>query len=129
MYLNKHLIYWITRYPKTMDLFLEDLLEALHYKLPGVEMEGTVFRGGFEIFIPIEGVTYINDDGLARQHYFIITVDTIRCAIRVYIYQEEKLSADFSQVRLPFCTIIDAIKEYVKEYRSVDKFLSKIIHV
>lgn len=129
MYLNKHLIYWITRYPKTMDLYLEELIEALQYKLPGMEMEGTIFRGGFEIFIPITGVTYINDDGLVRQHYFIITVDTIRCAIRTYIYQEEKLNADFSQVRDPFCHLIDAIKEYVKEYRTVDKFLSKIISV
>ncbi len=129
MYLNKHLIYWITRYPKTMDLTLEDLLEALHYKLPGMEMEGATFRGGFEIFIPIEGVTYLNDDGLARQHYFIITVDSIRCAIRTYIYMEEKLCADFSLIRTPFCTIIDALKEYVKEHRTVDKFLSKIISV
>lgn len=129
MYLNKHLIYWITRYPKSMDLTLEDLLEALHYKLPGMEMEGTNFRGGFEIFIPIEGVTYINDDGLDRQHYFIITVDSIRCAIRIYIYREEKLAADFSLIRNPFCNIIDAIKEYVKEHRSIDKFLSKIIPV
>lgn len=127
MYLNKHLIYWITRYPKAMDLTLEDLREALQYKLPGIEMDGTTFRGGFEIFIPIEGVTYINEDGLDRQHYFVITVDTIKCAIRLYIYQEEKLSADFSMIREPFCHLIEAIKEYVREHRGVDKFLSKLI--
>jgi len=129
MYLNKHLICWLTRYPKAMDLTLEDLVEGLQYKLPGTTMEGTKFNGGFEIFIPIEGVIYINDDGLERQHYFIITVDSIKCAIRTYIYREEKLSADFSQIRAPFCNIIDAIKEYVKEHRSIDKFLSKIISV
>lgn len=127
MYLNKHLIYWINRYPKTMDLTLEDLAEALQYKLPGMNLEGTKFREGFEIFIPIEGVTYTNEDGLMRQHYFIITVDSIKNAIRIYIYKEELLNADFTAIRIPFLTIIDAIKEYVKEHRSVDKMLSKII--
>jgi len=127
MYLNKHLIYWINRYPKTMDLDLEDLIEALQYKLPGMDLEGTKFRGGFEIFIPIEGVTYTNDDGLMRQHYFIITVDSFKNAIRIYIYKEERLNAGFAQIRIPFCSIIDAIKEYVKEHRSVDQLLSKII--
>ena len=127
MYLNKHLIYWINRYPKTMDLDLEDLIEALQYKLPGMDLEGTKFRGGFEIFIPIEGVTYTNDDGLMRQHYFIITVDSFKNAIRIYIYKEERLNADFAQIRIPFCSIIDAIKEYVKEHGAVDKLLSKII--
>jgi hypothetical protein len=127
MYLNKHLIYSINRFPKTMDLDLEDLMEALQYKLPGMDLEGTKFRGGFEIFIPIEGVTYTNDDGLFRQHYFIITVDTIKNAIRTYIYKEERLNADFAAIRIPFSLIIHAIKEYVKEHRSVDKLLSKII--
>lgn len=127
MYLNKHLIYWINRYPKTMDLTLEDLMEALQYKLPQMSLECTKFRGGFEIFIPIEGVTYTNDDGLLRQHYFIITVDEIKNAIRIYIYKEEYLSIDFTQIRAPFCEIIHAIKEYVKEHRTVDKMLSKII--
>lgn len=127
MYLNKHLICWITRYPKTMDLNLEDLLEALPYKLPEMELEGTKFRGGFEIFIPIEGVTYTNDEGLERRHYFIITVDSIKNTIRIYIYKEERLNADFAQIRVPFCRIIDAIKEYVKEHGAVDKLLSKII--
>ncbi len=83
MYLNNHLIYWITRFPKTMDLTLEDLMEALRYKLPGTHFEGTTFRGGFEIFIPIDGVQYENEDGLMRQHYFIITVDSIRNAVRL----------------------------------------------
>ena len=127
MYLNKHLIYSITRYPKTMDLDLEDLMEALQYKLPGMDLEGTKFRGGFEIFIPIEGVTYTNDDGLMRQHYFIITVDSIKKAIRIYIYKEERMNANFARIRIDFCSIIDAIKEYVKEHRSVDKLLSKMI--
>ena len=127
MYLNKHLIYWITRYPKTMDLALEDLMEALQYKLPGNSFEGTNFRYGFEIFIPIEGVTYINEDGLERQHYFIITVDSIKNAIRLYIYKEEQLNADFSAIRIPFCKVMQALKEYVKEHQTVDKLLSKII--
>ena len=127
MYLNKHLIYWINRYPKTMELSLEDLTEALRYKLPGIEMEAAVFRGGFEIFIPIAGITYINDEGLERQHYFVITVDTIRNAIRLYIYKEELLCMDFASIREPFCTIMNAIKEYVKEHRTVDKLLGKII--
>jgi hypothetical protein len=127
MYLNKHLIYWINRYPKTMDLTLEDLAEALHYKLPEMGLEGTKFRGGFEIFIPIEGITYTNDDGLERQHYFIITVDSIKNAIRIYIYKEELLNADFSAIRITFLNIVDAIKEYVKEHGSIDKMLSKII--
>ena len=127
MYLNKHLICSITRYPKTMDLDLEDLLEALQYKLPGMDLEGSKFRGGFEIFIPIEGVTYTNDDGLARQHYFIITVDSIKNIIRIYIYREEFLSAGFAEIRIPFCNIVHAIKEYVKEHRAVDKLLGKII--
>lgn len=127
MYMNKHIIYWITRYPKTMDLVLEDLMEALRYKLPQMDLEGTTFRGGFEIFIPIEGVTYTNDDGLVRQHHFIITVDSIKNAIRLYIYKEEKLNANFSQIRGPFCTIIEALKEYVKEHRTIDQLLSKII--
>jgi len=127
MYRNKHLVYWINRYPKTIDLTLEDLLEALQYKLPEMRMEGTKFRGGFEIFIPIEGVTYTNNDGLDCQHYFIITVDSIKNAIRTYIYKEEYLSAGFSQIRTPFCEIILALKEYLKEYRTVDKMLSKII--
>ena len=124
---NKHLICWITRYPKTMDLTLEDLMEALRYKLPGMELEGTVFRGGFEIFIPIKDVTYINDDGLERQHYFIITVDSIKNAIRLYIYREEQLNAGFDKIRYPFCAIMAAVKEYVKEHITVDKWLSKII--
>lgn len=127
MYLNKHIIYWVTRYPKTMDLGLEDLMEALRYKLPGIEPEGTRFRGGFEIFIPIKDVTYINDEGLERQHYFIVTVDTIRSAIRLYVYKEENLNAEFNLVRLPFCKLMQAIKEYVKEHRTVDKWLSKLI--
>jgi hypothetical protein len=117
----------MNRYPKTMDLDLEDLMEALQYKLPGMVLEGTKFRGGFEIFIPIEGVTYTNKDGLQRQHYFIITVDSIKNAIRIYIYKEEHLDADFAQIRIPFCNIIHAIKEYVKEHRAVDKLLGKII--
>ena len=120
-------MYWINRYPKTMELALEDLMEALQYKLPGITLEGTRFRGGFEIFIPIEDVTYINEDGLARQHYFIITVDTIKNAIRIYIYKEECLNAGFDQIRTPFCSIINAIKEYVKEHQAIDKLLSKII--
>lgn len=127
MYLNKHLIYWVTRYPKTMDLTLEDVADALRYKLPGIELEGTKFRGGFEIFIPIKDVTYINDEGLERQHYFIVTVDTIRCAVRLYIYKEESLNAEFHLVREPFCKLMHTIKEYVKEHRTVDKFLSKLI--
>jgi len=127
MYLNKHLIYWITRYPKTMDLNVEDLMEALQYKLPEMDLEGTKFRGGFEIFIPIEGITYTNDDGLVRQHYFIITVDSFKNAIRIYIYKEERLNAGFAEIRTPFCGIIQAIKEYVKEHQAVDKLLGKII--
>ena len=127
MYLNKHLIYWINRYPKTMDLDLEDLMEAIQYKLPGMDLEGTKFGGGFEIFLPIEGITYTNDDGLERRHYFIITVDSIKNAIRIYIYKEERLNADFAAIRIPFGHIIHAIKEYVKEHRYVDKLLSKII--
>lgn len=127
MYLNKHLIYWINRYPKTMDLTLEDLAEALQYKLPGMNLEGTKFRGGFEIFIPIEGVTYTNEDGQVRQHYFVITVDAIKNAIRVYIYKEEELNGDFVSIRTPFLYVVNAIKEYVKEHRTVDKMLSKII--
>ena len=127
MYLNKHVICSIIRYPKTMDLDLEDLMEALQYKLPGMDLEGTKFRGGFEIFIPIEGVTYTNDDGLERQHYFIITVDSIKNAIRIYIYKEEHLNAGFAEIRIPFCRIIEAIKEYVKEHRAVDKLLGRII--
>ena len=127
MYQNKHLLYWINRYPKTMDLTLEDLLEAIQYKLPGMKLESTKFRGGFEIFIPIEGVTYINDDGLERQHYFIITVDSFKNAIRIYIYKEEQLIASFAEIRNSFCTITQAIKEYVKEHRTIDKMLSKII--
>lgn len=127
MYLDKHLIYWINRYPKTMELTLEDLIEALQYKLPGMDLEGTKFRGGFEIFIPIEGVTYINDDGLERQHYVIITVDSIKNAIRTYIYKEERLNASFARIRIPFCSIMVAIKEYVREHQSVDKLISKII--
>lgn len=127
MYQNKHLIYWINRYPKAMDLTLEDLVEALQYKLPGMTLECTKFRGGFEIFMPIEGVTYINDDGLPRQHYFIINVDAIKNAIRIYVYKEEYLSVEFSQIRASFCDVIDAIKEYVKEHRTIDKLLSKII--
>jgi len=127
MYQNKHLIYWINRYPKTMDLTLEDLIEALQYKLPGVTLEGTKFRGGFEIFLPIEGVTYTNEDGLTRQHYFIITVDSIKNAIRIYIYKEEWLNAGFDQIRAPFFTIINALKEYLKEHQAIDKLLSKII--
>ena len=127
MYLNKHLVYWINRYPKTIELTLEDLMEALQYKLPGMTLEGTKFRGGFEIFIPIEGVTYTNEDGLDRQHYFIITLDSIKSAIRIYIYKEESLSAGFDQIRTPFCSIINAIKEYMKEHQAIDKLLSKII--
>jgi len=127
MYLDKHLIYWINRYPKTMELTLEDLMEALQYKLPGMDLEGTKFRGGFEIFIPIEGVTYINDDGLERQHYVIITVDSIKNAIRTYIYKEERLNASFAQIRISFCSVMAAIKEYVREHQSVDKLISKII--
>lgn len=127
MYLNKHLFYWINRYPKTMDLTLEDLTEALQYKLPGIVFESTKFRGGFELFIPIEGVTYLNDDGLTRQHYVVITVDSIKNAIRLYIYKEDQLNAEFLSIRTAFCTIIHAIKEYVKEHRTVDKLLGKII--
>jgi hypothetical protein len=127
MYLNKHLVYWIHRYPKSMDLTLENLMEALQYKLPGMGLEGTKFRGGFEIFIPIEGITYTNDDGLLRQHYFIITVDSFKNSLRAYIYKEEQLNAGFAEIRIPFCSIILAIKEYVKEHRAVDKLLSKIV--
>jgi hypothetical protein len=126
MYQNKHLIYWINRYPKTMDLTLEDLMEAFQYKRPGMTLECTRFRGGFEIFIPIEGVTYINDDGMVRQHYYIINVDSIKNAIRIYIYKEEYLSVGFTQIRDSFCDLVQAIKEYVKEHRSVDKLLSKM---
>jgi hypothetical protein len=110
-----------------MDLTLEDLMEALQYKLPGMALEGTKFRGGFEIFIPIEGVTYTNDDGLERQHYFIITVDSFKNSLRTYIYKEEQLNSGFAEIRIPFCYIVHAIKEYVKEHRCVDKLLSKII--
>ena len=110
-----------------MDLTLEDLTEALQYKLPGIVFESTRFRGGFEIFIPIEGMNYLNDDGLMRQHYFIITVDSIKNAIRLYIYKEDLLNAEFSSIRASFCTFIFAIKEYVKEHRTVDKLLGKII--
>ena len=127
MYLNKHLFYWINRYPKTMDLTLEDVTEALQYKLPGTVFESTKFRGGFELFIPIADATYLNDDGLERQHYFVITVDTIKNAVRLYIYMEDRLHAEFSSIRVPFCTIIHAIKEYIKEHRTVDKFLGKIM--
>lgn len=127
MYLDKHLIYWINRYPKTMELTLEDLMEALQYKLPEMDLEGTKFRGGFEIFIPIEGVTYINDDGLERQHYVIITVDSIKNAIRTYIYKEERLDASFAQIRISFCSIMTAIKEYIREHQSVDKLISQIM--
>lgn len=110
-----------------MDLTLEDLTEALQYKLPEMNFEGTKFRGGFEIFIPIEGLTYTNNDGLTRQHYFIITADSFKNAIRLYIYKEDQLNADFANIRDPFINIINAIKEYVKEHRSVDKLLGKII--
>jgi hypothetical protein len=110
-----------------MDLSLDDLVEALRYKIPGVTLECTKFSGGFEIFIPIEGVTYTNDEGLSRQHYFVITVDAIKSAIRLYIYKEDCLNAEFDLIRQPFCQLMNAIKEYVKEHRSVDKFLSKII--
>lgn len=127
MYLNNHLIYWITRYPKTMDLTLEDLTEALRYKLPGIYFEGTKFRGGFEIFIPIDGVNYENADGLMRQHHFIITVDSIKNAIRLYIYKEEQLNTNFAPIRVQFCRIMYSIKEYVKEHRNIDTLLSKII--
>ena len=127
MYLDKHLFYWINRYPKTMDLTLEDLTEALQYKLPGIIFESTKFRGGFEIFIPVDGVTYLNDDGQTRQHYFVITVDSIKNAIRLYIYKEDLLNAEFSSIRTSFSTIIHAIKEYIKEHRTVDKLLGKII--
>ena len=128
MYLNKHLIYWIHRYPKTMDLDLEDLTEALQYKVPGMPMESTKFRGGFEIFIPMEGITYTNEDGLQRQHYFIVAVDSIRNAIRLYIYKEETLDASFAPIRISFNHVVDALKEYMKEHRSVDKLLGKIIN-
>jgi hypothetical protein len=110
-----------------MDLTLEDLTEALQYKLPGIVFESTKFRGGFELFIPIEGITYLNGDGLTRQHYFVITVDSIKNAIRLYIYKEDQLNAEFLSIRAPFCMIIHAIKEYVKEHRTVDKLLGKII--
>ncbi len=126
MYLNKHLVYWINRYPKLLDLTLEDLMEALQYKLPEMTLEGTKFRGGFEIFIPIDGLTYVNEDGQERQHYFIITVDSIKNAIRIYIYKEEHLNAGFAEIRITFYHIIHAVKEYMKEHRSVDKLLSKI---
>jgi hypothetical protein len=127
MYRNNHLIYWITRFPKAMDLTLEDLMEALRYKLPGLYFEGTTFRGGFEIFIPIDGVQYENEDGLMRQHYFIITVDSIKNAIRLYIYKEDRLNTEFAPIRVQFCRIMYSIKEYVKEHTTVDKMLSKII--
>jgi hypothetical protein len=127
MYQNKHLIYWINRYPKSMDLTLEDLLEALQYKRPGMTLECARFRGGFEIFIPMEGITYINEDGMERQHYYIINVDSIKSAIRIYIYKEEYLAIDFAQIRENFCDLINAVKEYMKEHRTVDKMLSKII--
>ncbi len=127
MYLNKHLIYWINRFPKTMSIELEDLMEALRYKLPGFEMEGTEFRGGFEIFIRLEGVTYINDDGLERQHYIVVTADSIRNAIRIYIYKEEKLTAGFDLIREPFCAVMQAVREYVKEHQAVDKLIGKFI--
>lgn len=127
MYLNKHLIYWINRFPKTMSIELEDLMEALRYKLPGFEMEGTEFRGGFEIFIRLEGVTYINDDGLERQHYIVVTADSIRNAIRIYIYKEENLTAGFDLVREPFCAVMQAVREYVKEHQAVDKLIGKFI--
>lgn len=125
MNLNKHLIYWITRFPKTMSIELEDLAEALQYKIPGIELNGTNFRGGFEIFIPMDGITYSNEEGLLRQHYIIITVDSIRNAIRIYIYKEEKLTAAFDLIREPFCQVIEAVKEYVKEHKAVDKLLYK----
>lgn len=127
MNLNKHLIYWLTRFPKTMSIELEDLTEAIQYKIPGKELNSTKFRGGFEIFVPMDGITYSNDEGLLRQHYIIITADTIRNAIRIYIYKEEKLTAAFDLIREPFCEVIEAVKEYVKEHKAVDKLLCKII--
>ncbi len=124
---NKHLIYWINRYPKTMSLELEDLVEGLQYKLPDMDMEYTKFRDGFEIFIRMEGVTYPNEEGLTRQHYIVITVDAMKNAIRLYIYKEEQLTASFNDVRDPFCRVVQAVKEYVKEHQAVDKLLGKII--
>ena len=124
MNLNKHLIYWISRFPKAMSLELEDLLEALHYKIPGIELEGTSFRGGFEIFIRLEGVMYSNDEGLLRQHYIVVTVDCIKNAVRVYIYKEERLTASFDMIREPFCQVIGAVKEYLKEHKAVDRLLT-----
>jgi hypothetical protein len=124
MNLNKHLIYWISRFPKAMSLELEDLLEALQYKIPGIEMDGTTFRGGFEIFIRLDGVTYANDEGLLRQHYIVVTVDSIKNAIRIYIYKEEKLTASFDMIREPFCQVIAAVKEYLKEHKAVDRLLT-----
>lgn len=127
MYLNKHLIYWINRYPKSMSLELEDLTAALRYKLPEMDMEGTEFRGGFEVFIRLDGLTYFNDEGMQRQHYIVVTVDTIRNAIRIYIYKEEKLTAGFDLVREPFCAVIEAIREYVREHQAVDRLIGKIM--
>jgi hypothetical protein len=120
-------MYWMTRYSKNINLTLADLRVAFHYKLPGMDFEGTEFKGGFEFFSPIEGVQYENDEGIMRQHYFIITVDTIRNTVRIYIYKEDQLSADFMEIRNLFCTIIDATKEYLKEHRNVDKLMDKLV--
>ncbi|HRO69781.1 MAG TPA: hypothetical protein PK951_05355 [Chitinophagaceae bacterium] len=127
MNLSNHLIYWIARFPKTMTIELDDLVEALQYKIPGIELSGTNFRGGFEIFIPMDGLTYSNDEGLLRQHYIVITVDSIRNAVRVFIYKEEKLTATFDMIREPFCEVVGAVKEYIKEHKAVDKLLCKFI--
>jgi hypothetical protein len=92
-----------------------------------MDMEFTKFRDGFEIFIRMEGVTYPNEEGLTRQHYIVITVDAMKNAIRLYIYKEDKLTVAFNEVRDPFCRVVQAVKEYVKEHQAVDKLLGKII--
>lgn len=127
MYLNKHLVYWIVRYSKTVNVTLDDLQTALRYKLPEMQFEGAEFAGGFEIFSPIEGMMYQHKDGVLRQHYFVITADSIKNALRVYIYKEELLTAEFSDIRANFCKIVEGIKEYLKEHKSVDKILGELI--
>lgn len=127
MYLNKHLVFWITRYAKSTNLSLDDLQTALRYKLPDLQFEGASFTGGFEIFSPIDGVEYMHSNGVMRQHYFVITADTIKNAIRVYIYKEELLSADFAMVRRSFCRITEGIREYLKEHQHIDRLIGNLI--
>jgi len=120
-------VFWITRYSKNINLTLDNLQTALQYKLPDMQFEGAAFSWGFEIFSPIEDVKYMHTDGVMRQHYFVITVDCIKNAIRVYIYKEELMMADFFQIRASFFKITESIKEYMKEHKHVDKMISDLI--